>query len=403
MHNFIVLIPIVLIAAYIFISFRAVGHILGRGEDWQSRLRAIAALGPGGVMKHGARAVLAIVVGLVILPVAISSYAWHLDYRGAPACQVVRTADCRDLRQLQVSGIHVEYAKSGKETTVDFADGYGSATFYADDVSPSSLEVGSRVTAEVWRGTVTAVVIDGKRHESFGSQSDAWIGIVAGAAALILGLSWLLIELTVASMDPDIHYSHDRFVATTGRRRILNVALPLFAASLCVLALGYVALVVGAKDAANALAGIYFVGSALTLLVLIPAFVAWFVRAYLNVGAVGSRIRHSAWFIVAALLLPPLSFYMPYRLMHEVVSKTSAPLTPATLKNWWASTLACLAGTVVGTATSTPATTTTQAVVSEGAFGLSIAAGLVAVVLTLRLIRAVDATELALFRRRGTR
>jgi hypothetical protein len=298
-----------------------------------------------------------------------------------------------------VSAVQIQHAKSGDETSVDFAGGY-SATFYADDVPPTALEAGTTVTAEVWRGKVTALVIDGKKHESFGSQADAWIGIAVGAAMLVLGFSWLLIDLTVASMDPDIDRSHDRFAAPTKRRITLYVVLSVFGALLGVFALAYVALVLGSMDVANGLAGIYFVGGLLTLPLLILVFVSWFVRAYLNVGVVGSRIRHSMWFVWAAMVVPPLSLYMPYRLMQEVVAKTSAPVTAAMLKNWWASALSWLVLTILGMATGTSETTTPQALVSEGAYGLSILAGLVAVLLTIRLIRAVDSTELTLSHRR---
>lgn len=202
MHNFIGLIPIALIGAYIFISFRAVGHILQRGEDWRSRLRSIAALGPGGLLKHGGRALLLIVAGLVILPLAI------------------------------------------------------------------------RPTGSTW---------------------------------------------------------------TTEQPRLAR----------------------------------------------------WLTRS--TVGSFASCRCPG---------VPPLSLYMPYRLMQEVVAKTSTPVTAATLKNWWSSTLAWLALTILGNATGTSETTTPQALVSEGAYVLSIAVGLVAVFLTIQLIHAVDTKELALSRRR---
>ncbi|HXM72030.1 MAG TPA: hypothetical protein VN940_02245, partial [Candidatus Dormibacteraeota bacterium] len=88
-------------------------------------------------------------------------------------------------------------------------------------------------------------------------------------------------------------------------------------------------------------------------------------------------------------------------LIQEVVSKTGAPVTPALLKNWWAFSLAWLALTILGMVTSTPETTTPQALLQEAALGLSIAAGLAAIVFTIRLIHAVDAAELALYHRHG--
>jgi Domain of unknown function (DUF4328) len=400
-HNFTVLIPIGVIVAYTVVSILAVRHVWKQGVDWRSRLREVLSLGPGGLLKLTYRGFLFLLAGLVVLSLGATSYSKHLTYQAARACDLAHTAECRDLRHLQVSGVHVTHARSGDETTVDFAGGYGSATFYSDEVPPSSLEAGGPVTAEVWRGDVTAVVIGGRKHESFASQGDAWIGIVIGAAMLLLGLSWLVADVAVASMDPNVDRSHDRFVAPFKRRLSLYVLLPVFGASLGALALGFVALVLGSMATANLLAGIYFVGGILTLPVLILVFVGWFVRAYLNVGALGLRIRHSAWFVAAALLVPPLNLYMPYRLIQEVVAKTGAPVTPALLKNWWAFTLAWAALTILGVATSTSETTTPQALLEEAALGLSIAAGLAAVVFTIRLIRAVDATELALSHRHG--
>jgi uncharacterized membrane protein YhdT len=301
-----------------------------------------------------------------------------------------------------VSTVEVQSSKSGDETVVQFSSGYGSATFYADDVPPALFEAGGTVTAEVWRGDVTAVVIAGKKHESFASQSDAWIGIVAGAAILVLGLLWLVIDLAIASMDPDIEQSHDKFSSPTKRRRTLYVLLPLFGSLLVVFALAYVALLFGAVPMANTLADVYLIGATVALPVLVLVFVGWFVRAYLNVGAMGLRIRHSDWFVAAALLLPPLSLYMPYRLALEVVTKTRAPVTLAMLNSWWACAIGWLALTLVGLTigNSDPTSTTPQNLLSDVMLAVSVAVGLVAVVLTLRLIRAIDMTELAIRDRR---
>jgi uncharacterized protein DUF4328 len=341
------------------------------------------------------------VIGLVVLLVAVGSYGSYREYLASPLCGSVHSADCHDLRQLQVSAVSVQHAKSGDETVVDFAGGNGSATFYADDVSPTSLEVGGLVTAEVWRGTVTAVVIDGRKHTSFGSQADAWIGIVAGAAILLLGLSWLVIDVGVASMDPLIEKSYDKFVSPVKRRQALYVVLPVFGVALAALGLAYIALITGGVATANTLAGIYFVVGLLSLPVLILVFVGWFVRAYLNVGAVGLQIRHSEMFVVAALLVPPLSLYMPYRLMDELVTKTQAPITPATLRSWWLCGLAWLVLTLVGLTVGSPDPTNTTPLnlLSDAMLATSVIMGLIAVSLSVRIIRAVDSTELALWAR----
>src|SRR4029077_9312470 len=88
------------------------------------------------------------------------------------------------------------------------------------------------ITAEVWRGSVTAVVVVGTKHLSFASQQDAWIGIVAGAAMVLVGLSWLVVDLAVASMDPRVGRSHPRFASPVRRRLALYVVLVIFGIAL---------------------------------------------------------------------------------------------------------------------------------------------------------------------------
>src|SRR4029077_16725668 len=107
---------------------------------------------------------------------------------------------------------------------------------------------------------------------------------------------------------------------------IFGIALGLFGLSLAWFGVNVAA--------ANNLALVAVVIGILTLPVLILLFVAWFVRAYLNVGAIGFRFRHSGGFVAAALLVPPLSLYMPYRLAEEISTKTQASLTLRVLRLW---------------------------------------------------------------------
>jgi hypothetical protein len=393
LRNVLLLIPFGLLAAYVVLSSKGVRAVLGDGDAWRSRLRAIVALGPGEILRHTYRSLLLILAALVVLPLSISSYHSYFDYLASPSCTEVHSADCRDLRQLQVTNVTQHSAKSGEETTVDFAGGYGSATFYSDDVPPSSIDMREPVTAEVWRGAVTAVVIDGRKHLSFGSQSDAWIGIVAGAGILLVGLSWLVIDLAVASMDPDVEASHPRFASPVRRRRALYALLAIFGVVLGLFGLSLAWFGVNVA-AANTLATIALVSGMLTLPLLILLFVAWFVRAYLNVGAIGLRIRHSAWFVTAALLVPPLSLYMPYRLVEEMSTKTHASLTRLVLRIWWGCAIGWAILTVGGFV-STSSDSVQPGRVGASLLLASVAVGLVAVVLTVRVISAVDATEQA--------
>ncbi len=403
MHIVIAVFLVGLFGAYIVAAVLGLRAVLGLGAGWRSIVGTAIGMGPGRLLQNTYRALLLVVAGLVVLPLGVSSYARHLDYQASPACTQQPSADCRDFRLLQVSKVEMEHTKSGDDTVLDFAGGYGSATFYSEDVSPTSVRAGDTVNAEVWHADVTAIVIDGTKHQSFASQSDAWIGIVAGAAILLIGLLWLAIDLALESIDPDTETSHDTFLTPVKRRRALYVLLPLFGALLACLGLSYVAILAGSVPVASVLAGIYFIGGILTLPVLIVVFVAWFVRAYLNMGALGLRIRHSAWFVAAALLVPPLNLYMPYRLTEEVVAKTQAAVGPATVAAWWLGGIGFIALTIGGAIYSSPDPhdTSLPALLSDASLAASAAVGIVAAVLSVRLIRAVDAAELALARAKG--
>jgi hypothetical protein len=136
---------------------------------------------------------------------------------------------------------------------------------------------------------------------------------------------------------------------------------------------------------------------------LIVVFVAWFVRDYLNMGALGLRVRHSAWFVAAALLVPPLSLYMPNRLVGEVVAKTQAQVGQATVTAWWLSGIGWVALTIGGATYSSPNPydTSGPALLSDASLAASAAVGVLAAVLSFRLIRAIDSAELGLARDKG--
>ncbi len=290
-------------------------------------------MGPGGFVSRTWRSLIAIVAGVAILPVALISYDSYLAYRAAPLCGVSRPADCRELRELQVTHVEIQSSRSGENTVVDFSGGY-SATFSADDVPPALVSAGSSVTAEVWHGYVTAVVIEGQKHESYGSQSEAWIGIAAGGVLLLVGITWVLVDLAFATAEPISWVRDHRFVSPVKRRRSLYVLLVAFGLLVGSLGLAAIAAAFGAATTADTLEAIYLIGGVLAVPILVVIFVSWFVRAYMNLGALGIHARHSAWFVTAGLLVPPLSLYMPYRLVEEVTTRTKAPLTPAMLQAW---------------------------------------------------------------------
>jgi len=386
-------------AGYLGLLARILLHL--RGEvPFRKRLKSVSAMGPGRFFSRTWRSLVAIVAGLAILPVALISYDSYLAYRAAPACGVSRPADCRELRQLQVTHVELRSSRSGDNTVVDFSGGY-SATFSADDVPPAFVSAGSSVTAEVWRGYVTAVVIDGAKHESYGSQSEAWIGIAAGGLLVLVGITWILVDLAFATAEPISWIRDHGFASPVKRRRSLYVLLAGFVLLVGSLGLGAIAAAVGAATTADTLATIYLIGGVLVVPILVVVFVSWFVRAYMNLGALGIHARHSAWFVTAGLLVPPLSLYMPYRLTEEVTTRIKAPVTLAMLQAWSAGGLAWLALTVLGVTLSSSDPHVFQSWWSGVTLALSVVAGLLAAALTWWVIRAIDAAEQALATKRG--
>ncbi len=94
---------------------------------------------------------------------------------------------------------------------------------------------------------------------------------------------------------------------------------------------------------------------------------------------------------------------MPYRLTEEVVAKTQAAVGPATVAAWWLGGIGFIALTIGGAIYSSPDPhdTSLPALLSDASLAASAAVGIVAAVLSVRLIRAVDAAELALARAKG--
>src|SRR5260370_27657832 len=106
--------------------------------------------------------------------------------------------------------------------------------------------------------------------------------------------------------------------------------------------------------------------------------------------------RHSSWFVTAGLLVPPLSLYMPYRLMEEVTTRTKAPLTPAMLQAWSMDGAAWLVLTALGVRLSSSDPHSFQSWWSGVMLALSVVACLLSTALTWRVIRAIDSAEQAL-------
>lgn len=394
MHVLLILIPFAFIVGYLALSARIILHL--RGEvTLRARLKSLSAMGPGGFFSCTWRSMIAIVLGLAILPVALVSYESYFAYQAAPACGISRPADCRDLRQLHVTHVEIQSSRSGNNTVVDFSGGYN-ATFSTDDLPAALVPVGSSVSAEVWRGYVTAVVVEGKKHESYGSQSEAWIGIVAGGVLVLVGITWILMDLAIETAQPISWIRDHKFASPVKRRRSLYMLLVTFAMLVGLLGLAAIAAAVGAATTADTLAAVYLIGGVLAVPILLLVFVSWFVRAYMNLGALGIQARHSAWFVTAGLLVPPLSLYMPYRLLEEVATKTKASLTPAILQAWSVGGLAWLLLTAFGVTLSSSDPHSLQSWWSGVMLALSVAAGLLVATLTWRVIQAIDDAELAL-------
>lgn len=396
MGTLVVVGALLLFAGYVAVSIRVIPLVFGGTVDLREQLRAIASLGPGEVLGQTYRAALILLVGVVVLVVGISSYSHYRAYEAAPVCGSAQRPDCRALVQLQVSGVETQSTKSGRDTVVHFAKDYGPATFPATDLPPEAISPGETVTAEVWGGDVTALKIGGSTHLSFATQSGSWAPIVIGGGMVLLGLTWVLIDIALESIGAAALAARDVFVSPVRRRRALYVLLPLFGALLVFFGLAYASIWLGSTATANTLAAIYLIGSIFVLPAIVIVFVAWALRVYMNVRALGMESQHSGWFVLAALLLPPLSLYMPYRLMREVVDRIKAPISAGMLKNWWACVVGWIGLTAAGLTFGSPDPTDSSLgnQFSDGLLIGSVVVGLFGVFFTIRLVRAIDSAEL---------
>lgn len=387
--------PFAVIAVYLAVGVRLLSRSLAQRGGIRAQLVAIVALGPGEIFRQAWRPALFLLVGAVLLFVGIGDYVEWVAYEAAPGCSTSAVTDCRADREVRVVGTETQNTKSGRQTVVHFSSQYGSATFWASNVPAASVPEGASVTVEVWRGKVTAMTVGGITHPSFALVSDAWNVIGAGLAIVLFALTWLLVDVALASAEPSVGPFGQVFVSPVARRSALYILLSLFGALLVVFAFAYVALELRAFDVANVLAGIYLGGAVLTLPVLIAVFGSWLYRAYVNVRALGLRSRHSGWFVAAATFIPPLSFYLPYRLVREVVERTDAPVSTGVLVSWWACAIGWFGLTIVGLTIGSPDPRDTSPLneLSNAMLFTSCLVGLFGVWLTLKLVRAIDSTE----------
>ena len=400
MSQLLIALPLVIMLGYLALAVRMVPAVLG-GGDFRERIRVVWGFGPAELLRQTYRSALLIVIGVVVAVVAMNAYAEPLAYQASPSCGYVAKPDCRTTRELVVTNVSIQSAKSGDETVVSFAGDQGSATFRSDDVPPSSVSAGSRVAAEIWHGDVTAITINGTKHESFATQSDAWIGVAAGVLLALLGTTWLIIDLADESFAAAAGLVTEVFVSPVFRRRSLYVLLAAFGGLLAVLGLAYVAIGMNADSAANTLAAIYLFGGLLVLPVTVIVFISWLARAYSNLSALGLSRRHSGWFVIAAMLVPPLSFFMPHRLLDEMVRRTGAPISAGVLMNWWICALAWPALTAVGISIGSPnpSDPSLSNQLSNGMMIGSVLVGAFGAWLTARVISAIDRAESALAHR----
>ena len=396
MSNALVAVPLLIIAAYVVVSIRLVPRMFRGTGTLRDQVRAIANRGPGAILAHTWRSLLVLLVGLVVMVLSIAAFFENVDYRAAPVCRFATQQGCRATEDLVVSRVDTEFGKSRDRTVVYFAGRSDTATFDAGDLPAYFLRVGEHVQAEVWRSRVTALTVDGVKHQSFATQSDAWIGIAAGFGLLLVGLTWFVLDLAVEIGGETYEPAGHVFASPVKRRRALYVLLPMFGAWLVFLALAYVAIWLGSIGTADTFAAIYFLGGLATVPVVAIVFVAWFLRAYANLSALGLRVKHSTWFALIAMLIPPLSLYMPWRLTQEIVDATGATVPSNALRAWWPATIGWLALTIGGVALSTPAQSdmSLSNQLSNVMLIASVLVGLLAIWLTITMIRAIDSAEL---------
>jgi hypothetical protein len=397
MSPLLIAIPIAIMGIYLAVSIRILPQLLGR-TNIRDQIRTVISLGPGQFLRHTYVSFILVIVGLAVIVTGIAMYSHHLEYDAAPVCESIPRPECRASVTVQVVRVESHNTRSGTNTSVYFTPENGSATFSADDLPGSAIPAGTTAVAEVWRGQVTAVTVNGVRHQSYANQPDSWILIPVGIAALLIGTTWMLMDIALEATEASVGLIRNAFASPVKRRRTLYTFLLLFAVLLVLFGVALVAAGLGATETANVLGAIFLMAGVLVVPTLVLIFVAWLARAYMNVRGLGMASKHSGWFVTAALLVPPLSLYMPYRLVQEVTETTNAPISTRFLKNWWACAIGWLvlivAGITLGSSDPKDMSISNQLGVLM-VFG-SIPVGLFGTWLTVQLVRTVDATESAI-------
>ena len=141
-------------------------------------------------------------VPVFVLPFAWADFTLHQAYDNSPACGETPAWSCRALAQVNVTDVYQSTSGSGYDTDVTFSE-HGAAAFFGSDVHPAALSIGEQVTVELWHDQVSALFIDGVKHESYAVQPNAWIGV-----AITVGFGLIGVSLVVA---PPVRFILRRF------------------------------------------------------------------------------------------------------------------------------------------------------------------------------------------------
>jgi len=114
-------IPLALIVVYLLLAIWLLVRHLAHGPGLRTRLRALADLGPGELIRRTYVSALLVVIGVFVLLLSLSAHQTYLAYQMAPACSEIVSAECRGVLQLEVSRSETQSSKSGNETVVYFA------------------------------------------------------------------------------------------------------------------------------------------------------------------------------------------------------------------------------------------------------------------------------------------
>ena len=153
--------------------------------------------------------VLLLVVGVLVTVAGSVSIVTAFAYRSAspcPSASPARSADCLTTVSVRVAGVSYEWTKGGGNRIVSFDPHSGLPTTYFDAhiLGGVDVQAGDEVQAQLWRGKVTMISLNGRSYDSYNTQADSWIGLIAGLGLMLMAVWMWRLERRLRRAEPAV-------------------------------------------------------------------------------------------------------------------------------------------------------------------------------------------------------